>query len=124
MPVEDFFSEATKNGLISLHAKGFLVGKARSPSWILVVTSASNALITLLETTRVEGLGGVYLAHCPMAFDFKGASWLTTEPAIANPYFGDRMLRCGTIEQTLSQPVDQAAPDSASSPNPGGHNHE
>src|SRR5437588_12958988 len=35
----DFFAEATKTGLASLHAKGFLLTKARFPAWILVVTS-------------------------------------------------------------------------------------
>ncbi|PWT82888.1 MAG: hypothetical protein C5B57_07915 [Blastocatellia bacterium] len=43
----DFFGEATKVGLTSLHTKGFLLSKARCPSWILVVTSVSNAVITL-----------------------------------------------------------------------------
>jgi lipopolysaccharide transport system permease protein len=43
----DFFSEGTKTGLTSLHAKGFLLSKARCPAWILVVTSVSNAVITL-----------------------------------------------------------------------------
>jgi lipopolysaccharide transport system permease protein len=43
----DFFSEATKVGLLSLHAKGYLLGKARFPLWIPVVTSISNALMTL-----------------------------------------------------------------------------
>ena len=44
----DFFAEATKTGLTSLHAKGYLLTKARFPSWILVVTSISNAVITLI----------------------------------------------------------------------------
>jgi homopolymeric O-antigen transport system permease protein len=43
----DFFSEGTKTGMTSLHAKGFLLTKARFPAWILVVVSMSNALITL-----------------------------------------------------------------------------
>ena len=43
----EFFSEATKTGLLSLRAKGFLLTKARFPKWVLVVTSASNAVITL-----------------------------------------------------------------------------
>src|SRR5262249_45302983 len=43
----DFFAEGTKAGLVSLHAKGFLLTKARFPSWIVVLTSVSNALITL-----------------------------------------------------------------------------
>jgi len=43
----EFFGEATRAGLISLQAKGFLLTKARFPSWILVVASISNAVITL-----------------------------------------------------------------------------
>jgi homopolymeric O-antigen transport system permease protein len=43
----DFFTEASKTGLVSLQAKGFLLTKARFPSWILVVASLSNAVITL-----------------------------------------------------------------------------
>jgi lipopolysaccharide transport system permease protein len=43
----DFFAEATKTGLTSLHARGYLLTKARCPTWILVVSSISNAVITL-----------------------------------------------------------------------------
>ena len=43
----EFFQDATKTGLLSLRAKGYLLTKARFPSWIVVVTSASNAAITL-----------------------------------------------------------------------------
>ena len=43
----DFFAESTKAGVTSLHAKGYLVSKARFPSWIAVVSSLANAVITL-----------------------------------------------------------------------------
>src|SRR3954447_20367710 len=43
----EFFQESTKVGLLSLRAKGYLLTKARFPSWVLVVTSASNAVITV-----------------------------------------------------------------------------
>ncbi len=43
----EFFQESTKSGLLSIRAKGYLLTKARFPSWIVVVTSASNAAITL-----------------------------------------------------------------------------
>jgi lipopolysaccharide transport system permease protein len=49
----DFFAEATKVGLISLHAKGYLLNKVHFPTWILVVSSASNALITLAVFTVI-----------------------------------------------------------------------
>src|SRR5262249_14375195 len=44
----DFFSDGTKTALVSLYVKGYLITKAKFPSWIVVVTSVSNALITLL----------------------------------------------------------------------------
>lgn len=47
----DFFAEGTKVGIISMHQKGYLLSKTRFPSWIVVVTSASNALITLAVFT-------------------------------------------------------------------------
>lgn len=49
----DFFAEGTKAGLTSLHARGFLLTKARCPAWILIVTSISNAAITLAVFTVV-----------------------------------------------------------------------
>lgn len=43
----DFFSDSTRTGLVSLHAKTFLLTKTRFPSWVVVLTSVSNALITV-----------------------------------------------------------------------------
>lgn len=43
----DFFGEATKAGLQSLHAKGFLLTKVKFQTWAAVVASVSNAAITL-----------------------------------------------------------------------------
>lgn len=39
----------------------------------------------------------VYYAYCPM----KKAHWLSSESIIKNPYFGNAMLTCGTVEETL-----------------------
>jgi ABC-type polysaccharide/polyol phosphate export permease len=43
----DFFAEATRAGLAALHARGYLLTKVRTPPWIMVVTSISNAVLTL-----------------------------------------------------------------------------
>lgn len=45
----------------------------------------------------------VYSAYCPMAFDDKGAYWLTSKKEIQNPYFGDVMLKCGVIKGKVGQ---------------------
>lgn len=56
----------------------------------------------MLETTESFGLemDSAYKQFCPMAFDDKGAFWLSESDEILNPYFGDMMLRCGEVKQT------------------------
>ncbi|MGI0105316.1 DUF3347 domain-containing protein [Salinimicrobium sp. WS361] len=46
--------------------------------------------------------GEVYKQYCPMAFDGKGAFWLSSSEEIRNPYYGDKMLKCGRVEETIS----------------------
>ncbi len=43
----------------------------------------------------------VYYEFCPMYGDGKSGNWLSMEPAINNPYFGDKMLHCGSVTETL-----------------------
>lgn len=45
--------------------------------------------------------GEIYYDYCPMAFNGKGAYWLSNDKNIQNPYFGDKMLNCGTVEEVL-----------------------
>lgn len=44
----------------------------------------------------------VYLDHCPMYNDNKGADWLSKEKGIKNPYYGKSMLTCGSVKETLN----------------------
>jgi hypothetical protein len=37
--------------------------------------------------------------HCPMANDGKGAMWLSEAKEIRNPYYGDEMMTCGSVEE-------------------------
>jgi Cu(I)/Ag(I) efflux system membrane fusion protein len=43
----------------------------------------------------------VYKQYCPMAFNDKGAYWLSNSDSVINPYFGDMMLRCGEVVESL-----------------------
>lgn len=43
----------------------------------------------------------VYLDHCPMFNDGKGADWMSKESAIKNPYYGSQMMSCGKISETI-----------------------
>lgn len=60
----------------------------------------TNALYAAIKTFSVQDIHAYY-QFCPMAFDSKGAFWISTEKEISNPYFGDAMLRCGEIKETL-----------------------
>lgn len=42
-----------------------------------------------------------YHHYCPMAMNEKGAYWLSTSPEIENPYFGQKMLTCGELVDTI-----------------------
>ena len=44
----------------------------------------------------------LYKQYCPMALNDKGAFWLSAQPEIRNPYFGDQMLTCGKVQEVLS----------------------
>lgn len=57
----------------------------------------------LYKAIKGFGLNGetAYYDYCPMAFDNKGGYWLAKEDKIQNPYFGDKMLTCGSVEEKL-----------------------
>jgi Cu(I)/Ag(I) efflux system membrane fusion protein len=58
----------------------------------------------LYKAVKIFGLMGktVYYQFCPMAFNEKGAYWLSTSDEIRNPYFGESMLTCGENKETLT----------------------
>ena len=43
-----------------------------------------------------------YIQYCPMAKDNQGADWISTESQIRNPYFGDKMMKCGSVKLELN----------------------
>lgn len=43
----------------------------------------------------------IYLLHCPMVFNNTGADWLSNSTEIKNPYFGDKMLTCGAVKDSV-----------------------
>ncbi len=56
----------------------------------------STDLIVLLKKTKLTDQP-VYAQYCPM----KKSSWLSSEKAIKNPYYGSMMLTCGKVTETL-----------------------
>lgn len=64
----------------------------------------SNLSDNLYKSIKAYGLGGTpaFYEFCPMAFDNQGAYWLSDQEAIRNPYFGDKMLKCGSVQEKLN----------------------
>ncbi|MDB4270660.1 DUF3347 domain-containing protein [bacterium] len=61
-------------------------------------------------TEKVEPLfkesiseGAIYKQFCPMAFEGKGGYWISNAEEIRNPYYGDKMLKCGKITETIKK---------------------
>jgi uncharacterized protein (DUF305 family) len=47
--------------------------------------------------------GTIYKKFCPMAFDNTGAYWYSDVDELSNPYLGESMPDCGSIEKTISK---------------------
>lgn len=62
----------------------------------------SDALIARIREGGIDAVGNAYIVHCPMAFGNQGADWISDEPVVLNPYYGDAMLTCGSVTDTLS----------------------
>ncbi|AFL80064.1 Protein of unknown function (DUF3347) [Aequorivita sublithincola DSM 14238] len=59
----------------------------------------SLGLEKMLQGTLKEGM--LYKQFCPMAFNNKGAYWISSSRDILNPYFGDKMLKCGRVDAEI-----------------------
>ena len=57
--------------------------------------SLSGNIISLAKASKLTQ--PAFVAYCPM----KKASWLSSENKVKNPYYGNSMLTCGNITETL-----------------------
>lgn len=100
-----------------------LVSGAAHNDWMTYLTPMQNALNKIQSSDEVEaqrksfstlsdnlyksikafGSGGAeaFYVYCPMALNDEGAYWLSDQKKIRNPYFGDKMLTCGEVKETL-----------------------
>ncbi|HZK94165.1 MAG TPA: DUF3347 domain-containing protein [Prolixibacteraceae bacterium] len=45
--------------------------------------------------------GNLFAIFCPMAFDGKGAYWISDSKTVQNPYLGSKMPTCGEVREEL-----------------------
>lgn len=60
----------------------------------------STEMSTIIKANQLTS-GQLYLEYCPMANNNEGAYWLSNEKVIKNPYFGQAMLSCGMVKETI-----------------------
>jgi len=65
----------------------------------IAFSDLSDEMAVLVEGNLKSGM--IYKDFCPMALD-GGANWLSSEKEIQNPYFGNKMLKCGSIKEVLN----------------------
>jgi copper chaperone CopZ len=59
----------------------------------------SQDMVLLMKAEKFDQM--VYIQHCPMANNGKGADWLSLDKTIKNPYYGNQMLSCGSTTETI-----------------------
>ncbi|MDQ2658603.1 MAG: DUF3347 domain-containing protein [Bacteroidota bacterium] len=113
---------STTNDVLAGVDMNLLTGAAHN-DWMNYVTHIKKAIVEIQSGTDIEaqresfstlsdnlyksakafGLGGeeAFYTYCPMAFNNEGAYWLSDNKTIRNPYFGDKMLTCGQVKETL-----------------------
>lgn len=66
--------------------------------------SFSKLSENMYKSIKAYGLGGAtaFYEFCPMAFNNEGGYWLSDVAEIRNPYFGDKMLTCGSVQEKLN----------------------
>ena len=95
---------AHRDWMTYLPAMNMSLKKMEEATDIEVRREAFSSLTdNLYKSIKAYGLGGAtaYYDFCPMAFDSQGGFWLSTDKEIRNPYFGEKMLTCGEVRETL-----------------------
>lgn len=60
----------------------------------------SDNIYAMVKATGANA-DNLYRQYCPMAMDNEGAYWLSAEKEVNNPYFGNKMLHCGSVKETI-----------------------
>jgi len=111
------FAEKLNKVLVSVDQTGMdnnLQGNIKSAIASLVIIEKSKDLeknrlefknlskAIIFVSSQITDYGNpIYIQHCPMADNNTGGDWLSLDKAIKNPYFGDKMLTCGSVVKVI-----------------------
>lgn len=79
------------------HIKGVTENEHQREHFI----SLSKNMFEVMKVIKYDAT--VYYDFCPMANDGKGATWLSLQQPIANPYMGKSMPTCGKVQDTITK---------------------
>ena len=65
----------------------------------IAFSALSDEMAVLVEGNLKSGM--IYKDFCPMALG-GGAYWLSSEKEIKNPYYGNKMLKCGSVKGIIN----------------------
>lgn len=84
----------------ALEASAKIAGQSDLAEQRKLFSALSNEMTTLVKGGKLS-MGMLYLEYCPMANNNEGAYWLSNDKQIKNPYFGDKMLKCGSVKEMI-----------------------
>lgn len=87
-------------GIVNKKLKGISINKdiVAQRDHFKPLSKSMEAIISRFKNTGAT----IYVQFCPMADSNKGASWLSLDRDIINPFFGNQMLSCGEITKTIN----------------------
>ena len=90
------------SGVTSLINSADILDKAPALTELRIAFSPfSDSLSEAIRSGKIAVYEPLYLIHCPMAFNDRGADWISDEAKVINPYFGDEMLHCGKVKSSF-----------------------
>ncbi|MBL7471509.1 DUF3347 domain-containing protein [Robertkochia sediminum] len=92
-------SEKAANNEALANAAGTIAASTDVEAQRKAFETVTEAMGEMLEGALESG--EIYKQYCPMAFNNAGAAWFSAEKEIMNPYFGNKMLHCGTVKETI-----------------------
>ncbi|WP_018622796.1 DUF3347 domain-containing protein [Spirosoma luteum] len=88
-------SAANKKAFTLVKTKALSISKLGS---VVAQREEFAALSTgMIAVTRAAKPAKAYVQYCPM----KNASWLSDSRDVRNPYYGEKMLKCGSVKEEI-----------------------
>ncbi|GLB51228.1 hypothetical protein NBRC110019_02670 [Neptunitalea chrysea] len=84
------------NDAVSSFKKAETIAQQRDSFYII-----SQKMIQLIKAFGVQKQ--VFVQYCPMGNNNNGAFWLSNDNEIKNPYYGNAMLTCGNVAETIPE---------------------